>query len=294
MFEDFTKAKFTKKILPEATGFWVITSTVEPTNCITCSKINYIDGLGYNSDNGFVGKDRIGTILDAEISGEHLIVVSPNEITSYNQSLTKTTLKSATDGEYYKFIAKDTKGILWILSNKAIFNLEGELIKLPRDIYCSDFEVNQDKAFWLASNDTVFRIDQTRMAKYQLKDITGKDSTSGIFSLRIDKNNAVWINTSNKVFQLKQENWDKASVGSYQGENFKTIPFMDIDSKGNIWLAERNYQQYTNLHCFDGSSWKSYKLTPPLETWINDIEAAEDGYAWLATYTGLIKVPLIL
>jgi hypothetical protein len=65
---------------------------------------------------------------------------------------------------------------------------------------------------------------------------------------------------------------------------------MDVDSKGNLWLAEKHYQAFTNLHFFNGSNWSSLKLEPPLENWITDIETADQGDIWIATVSGLKKM----
>lgn len=292
----FTDARLTKKIISSADGYWIVTSTPEPTSCAYCSSINYIDGVGYYSDDKFYGKDKLGTILDAETDNNTLLAVTPSEIINFSQTIEQTILKTAASDEVYQLMDKDTNGKCWILSNKSIFNLSGDKIALPYSISCVDFEVSKDKSFWLSASDTVYHITESKVVKFTMNDITGKQSRTAIpnniYNLRIDFNNNVWINTSDKLFKFKDCVWNEIEAGKFVGGNFKTIPFMDMDNDGKLWLAERNYQAFTDLHCFDGSIWTSHKLDPSLETWINDIETVGSGYMWLATSTGLLKLPL--
>lgn len=290
-FDNYTQ-KYTRKIIPITNGYWIISSTVEPPASLISSSLNYIDGVGLYLNSSFQSKDNQGTILDAEVSKDDLITVSPTSITRYTPGIDKTILQTAKNNEYFKLIASDSNGKCWILSNEAIFSLEGDIIQLPRDIYCSDFEIDQNNTFWLASTDTIYHIDGNRTYKYDIDQITGQHSNASIYTLRIDKKNVVWINTSEQIYQFKQGVWTNFSTGNYLENDFTTIPFMDMDVLGNIWLAERNYQEFTNLHCYNGSSWTTYKLNPPIETWINDIDSAGPGYIWVATYSGLLKIAL--
>lgn len=294
---EYASTKYIKKILPTNQGLWLISSTIEPTSCLNCSSINYVEGLAYSSPNGFNYLGKIGIILDAETDGENIVVVSPSGISKYNTSLESNVIKQATSDEEFKLMDKAADGKLWFLSNKAIFNLKGDKIALSGNFPAIDFEIAADNSFWIATTDTIYHVMGVSSEKFQLSAIYGAPSnaatsTPTIFGLKIDKTDSVWINTPDKVFKLAHNSWNNVKVGNYLGDNFKTIPFMDIDKEGRLWLAEKNYQAFTDLHYYQNSKWTDVKLDAPLSGWITDIESADDENIIIGTNQGLIQLEI--
>lgn len=289
---DIMSSKFIYKIVKAPEGYWLITRSAQNPECPNCASFSLVEGLAYFSNDVFNGKDNLGMILDAEIDhNNELVAITPNEIVTYDKEVQKSTLKTAANSETFKLMDKDNIGKIWILSNKSIFNLDGEKIPFPYNRSFVDFEVNRDSTFWLATSDTIFHVSKSNIKKYCIKQIADTQSVN-IYNLNIDKNMDVWINSSDMAFKFYENKWEDAKPATYTDRDFKTIPYMDVDESGNLWLAERNYQSFTNLHRFDGTQWKTYKLTIPIESWINDIEEAEPGYIWIGTDTGLIKFSL--
>lgn len=285
--------KFISKILPETEGTWLITRTIENKNCDYCSSVDFIDGITYFTDEKAVSKDGIGYFLDSETRNGSLLVLSSSEVMSYSTSLEKKVIKAAGKNETFKLMDKDENGNLWLLTNNAVTNLEGNKISFPNSIVPIDFEVTGNNSFWIASADTVYHVEKSGIQRFSLTEIAGaRNSTSTIYSLKADKNDSVWINISDKVFKYGDKCWKDIAVNTYAADNLKTIPFMDIDLSGKVWLAEKHYQAFTNLHYFDGTDWKSYKLNPSLENWITDIETMESGTVWVGTTKGLKKITL--
>lgn len=285
-------SKFIYKIIKADDGYWLITRSAQSPECPNCASFSLVEGLAFFSDNVFNGKDNLGMIRDAEVNNNNeLIAITPTEIVTYDKAIQKSTLKTAGSSEIFKLLDKDDMGRIWVLSSRSIFNLEGEKIPFPYDYQFLDFEVNKDSTFWLASNDTIFHVGKSNIKRYCIKQIADTQSVS-LYNLNIDRNMDVWINTSDMAFKFYENKWKDAKPATYIDRDFKTIPYMDVDDSGNLWLAERNYQSFTDLHCFDGSQWKSYKLTTPIDSWINDIEEAEPGYIWIGTDTGLIRYSL--
>lgn len=285
--------KFIGKVLPDGDGYWFITKTMSNTNCNYCSSFNLIDGLVYFSSDMSYTKEAIGYILDAELFNHGLLALTSTKLFNFNKSLQQTTFRNAGTNEVFKLMAKDANGKIWILSNNSIFSLEGETIPFNNTIEAIDFEISKDRSFWIATSDTIFHLTNSQMSKTGLTDISvSRAVTATIYNLSVDKNDDVWVNTSEKVFKLNQDSWVETKAGAFVGDNFTTVPFMDVDSKGNLWLAEKHYQAFTNLHIFDGSVWSTVKLNPPLETWITDIETADPGHIWIATVSGLKKIAL--
>jgi hypothetical protein len=293
----YTDSKFIKKILPAENSLWLVTSTVEPNSCASCSNINYVDGLAYSSSNDFNYLDKIGTLLDAETDGEYIVVISPTSIARFNTSIERNEVKNAGSDEEFKLMDKAADGTFWFLSNKAIFNLTGDKIALSGNFPAIDFEVASDHSFWIATNDTVYHIAGLLTEKYPLSTIYGTPSntvanTPAIFSLKIDRTDSVWINTSDKVFKLRNNTWAGIKVGTYLGDNFKSIPFMDVDKDGRLWVAEKNYQAFTDLHYCQNNTWTNIQLDTPLTNWITDIESEGDGNILIGTYEGLLRLKI--
>jgi ligand-binding sensor domain-containing protein len=157
-----------------------------------------------------------------------------------------------------------------------------------------DFEASRDQSFWISSTDTVYHWKKNSgMNKFSLREITGsKNNVSSIYGLKIDKNDSIWVNTSENVFKHHEGKWKVVKTDAFSIDNFKSVPFMDVDIFGNVWLAEKNYQAFTTLHCFNGVAWTSCKLYPPLESWITDIETADGTTILVGTTQGLQKLTL--
>jgi ligand-binding sensor domain-containing protein len=292
MYASATDQNYVGKIIPDENGYWLVTRSA-PSKALDylSNSINFVDGLIYLTNEKSVVKNSIGYIYDAETTGNTLAASTNNQILNYDRSLQNSVVKTAGTSETYKLMDKDANGKVWVLSNKSIFSLSGDIIAFQNNITAIDFEAAKDGSFWIASSDTVYQVKRLSTIKIPITQITGPSSTvPTIYSLKIDKSDNVWINTSIKLYKYGEKAWSDEKVASFTVDNFKTIPFLDIDSKGNLWMAEKHYQAFTNLHCFDGTSWKSYKLDPHIDTWINDIEAAEPGYIWIATNTGLRKL----
>lgn len=287
-----TEQTFVGKIVPDENGYWLITrSAPSKASYYLSNSINFVDGLTYITNEKKVSKGGIGYIYDAETYNNTLAASTNNQILSYDRSLQNTIIKTAGNSETYKLMDKDASGKIWVLSNKSIFSLSGDVISFPNNIAAIDFEAAKDNSFWIASSDTVYQVKKLSRLKIPITQITSQVSTAPtIYSLKIDKNDNIWINTSVKLYKFGERAWSDETVSTFTTDNFKTIPFLDIDSKGNLWMAEKHYQAFTNLHRFDGTSWKSYKLDPQIDTWINDIETAEPGYIWIATNNGLRKL----
>lgn len=295
--EDFTTSQYIKKILSDSEGNkWIITGGQQTTDCLYCPSNSLVDGMAYFSGDTFYSKINVGVILDAEISNKGLLAITPLQVLNFSKSIQSTVIKNAAADEIYKLMDKDISGKYWILSNKSIFNLEGEIIPYPNAIKPIDFEISSDNSFWIASTDTIYHVSRSKTERTGINTISGKQSITSsaniIYNLKIDKNNNVWINTSGKVLKFGQNSWSDVKAGNYVSESFKTIPFMDIDNKGRLWFAEKNYQAFTTLHYFDSSYWYSYKLDPPINNWINDVESVDDGFIWIATNSGLLKYPI--
>lgn len=291
--KDFSYSKYVYKIIPGTEGYWLITRTVQNPECESCSNLNLIEGLAFFYNDDFFAKDKIGFLLDAEEQNNSLITITSNEVLSFTKNLQKTVLKTSENSEIYKLMDLDRNGKCWILSSKGFFNLQNDRVSFQNNQSFIDFEISDDNTFWVATNDTVFHVSSSSIEKFSIKEISG-NLTSSIYNLSIDKNNDVWLNISDRVFKLNNNSWNDVKAGNYLGGNFQTIPYMDVDKSGKLWLAEKNYQSFTDLHCFDGSKWTSFTITPPLDNWINDIESAEPGFIWIATDYGLKKVPLDL
>ncbi|NJO70399.1 MAG: hypothetical protein HC830_14945 [Bacteroidetes bacterium] len=295
---NFTDSKYIKRIIPATDGYWLITSTADNSQCWYCNDATSIDGLVFFNNDITSGKDKLGVFLDAELSNNDLTVLSPTQIISFSTSLQSSVMKQAATGETFKLMDKDANGNLWFLSDRAIFNLEGNKISFPNSLKAIDFEISADNTFWIATADTVYRVNRFLADKFIATSIYERptnSTTSGttkIFNLRIDSLDRVWINTSDKVFRFTVNSWSDVQTGKYLSENFKTIPFMDIDRNGWLWLAEKNYQSYTDMHYYNGTAWASFKFDTPLNNWITDVEAAEAGYLWIGTNSGLLKVQI--
>ena len=287
----FDDQKFVGKILPDNDGYWVITRTIQNKNCPYCSSMDFIDGIAYSTNQKTVSKDAIGYLLDAEIKNNSLLTITNSEILNFNQALQSSVVLSAGNNETFKLMDKDNSDKVWFLSNKSVFTIEGDNIPFQNNIPAIDFEAAKDKSFWIASPDTVYHLSRSGVKKFSISEISGiKNNTSTIYSLKIDMNDSIWMNTSEEIFKYKEDNWKAIKVGNFVSDNFKSVPFMDVDANGTLWLAEKHYQAFTNLHRFDGTNWTSYKLDPPLETWITDIEKAEPGSIWIGTVSGLLKI----
>lgn len=293
MNEAFSSQQFVGKIIPDDNGYWLITRNVPSLSAnYFANSINFIDGLTYFTESKSATKSGIGYIYDAEIYNNALAALTSKQILSFNKSLQSSIIKEASSTETFKLMDKDASGKIWVLSNKSIFSLNGDVIVFPNKIQAIDFEVS-DQTFWIASSDTVYQVKMGQSTIIPVTKITGPVSTSPtIYSLRTDKSNNVWVNTSEKLYKLGDQKWTEIKVGNFIGDNFKTIPFMDIDTKGNLWMAEKNYQSFTTLHSFNGTIWSSYKLEPKIESWVNDIETADPGIIWIASSAGLRKLNL--
>lgn len=295
-FSDYIDSKYVFKILNSDKGCWIISRTVKNPDCETCSGLSLVEGLAYISNGVLSGKDKLGVLLDAEVKDSNLIAISPNEVLSFNPSFKKEVILKAEALDTFKFIDKDINGKLWILSSRKISSLEGKKISLPFNYNYIDFEVNKDSTFWLATDDSVFHVTSRKIERFNIDRIVNNKAalnvaytSNSIYNLSIDKKGTVWINTSDKLFKFEQNTWEAVKPGGYENEDFKTIPYMNVAEDGQLWVGERNYKQFTHLHRFDGISWITYKLDPPLESYINDIEPAETGYIWIGTDAGLIK-----
>jgi ligand-binding sensor domain-containing protein len=297
---DYTDSKYVFKIMNSSEGYWIISRTVKNPECELCSSLSLVEGLAYISDGIYSGKDKLGVILDAEVSDDKLIAITPKEILSYDLSLQKEVLGVAEPSDTFKFMDKDAQDKIWILSGTKIFNLEGKKIPLPFNYNYIDFEVNKDSTFWIATDDSVFHVTSSKkIDRYDVNRIANQKVTlnvayasNTIYNLSIDKKGNVWVNTNDKLYKFSQGIWTVVNPGSFVSGDFKTIPFMDVDEKGQLWVAERNYKQFTHLHCFNGVAWSSYKLDPPIDSYINDIESTESGYIWIGTDAGLIKLEI--
>ncbi len=293
LYDSISEQNFVGKIVPDENGYWLVTrSTPSKTlNYYAANSINFVDGLTYFTNEKTVSKSSIGYIYDAETYNNALATSTSNQILSYDRSLQNKVIKTANTSETYKLMDKDASGKVWVLSSKSIFSLSGDVIAFPNNITAIDFEAAKDGSFWIASSDTVYQVKKLSSIKIPISQITGAaNSVPTIYSLKIDKNDNIWINTSIKLYKFGEKAWSEEKITTFTADNFKTIPFLDIDSNGNLWMAEKHYQAFTNLHRFDGTAWKSFKLDPQIDTWINDIETAAPGYIWIATNNGLRRL----
>lgn len=289
---DLSEQRFVGKILPDTEGYWIITRTVSNRNCTYCSSINFIDGIAYVGEKT-VNRDALGYFLDSEIKNNQLLVLTSTEILNFSRTLQRSSVLKAEGNEQFRRMTKDQTGRIWILTNECIFSRESvERIPFPNTMTALDFKVDKNNSFWISSTDTVYHVKKNSLlCKYSIKDIAGtRNNTSGIYGLKIDKQDSIWINTSENIFKFQDNKWKIVKTDVFSIDNFKTIPFMDVDISGNVWLAEKNYQAFTTLHCFNGTSWSSYKLNPPVESWITDIETVEAGSIWIGTTNGLQKL----
>ncbi|NJK95608.1 MAG: hypothetical protein HC905_12520 [Bacteroidales bacterium] len=221
---NFTDSKYIKRIIPATDGYWLITSTADNSQCWYCNDATSIDGLVFFNNDITSGKDKLGVFLDAELSNNDLTVLSPTQIISFSTSLQSSVMKQAATGETFKLMDKDANGNLWFLSDRAIFNLEGNKISFPNSLKAIDFEISADNTFWIATADTVYRVNRFLADKFIATSIYERptnSTTSGttkIFNLRIDSLDRVWINTSDKVFRFTVNSWSDVQTGKYLSE----------------------------------------------------------------------------
>lgn len=288
--------KFVGRIITDNTGYWLITRTTNQAKNLelnSWSTINFIDGLTYYNGQKSVTRDAIGYFIDAELFNEKILTATSRQILSFDRNLGSSVVKSAQANETFRLMDKDSTGNVWILSNKAIYSMKGETIPFANNITAIDFETPNGTSFWIASADSVYHFSNNILKKISVSAISGvKNSSATIYSLKVDNNNNIWINTSAMVYRYQNQSWNTERAGNFTGDNFKTVPFMDVDSKGNLWLAEKHYQAFTNLHFYNGKAWTSYKLEPQLENWVNDIEVTAAGEVLIATNNGLKKLDL--
>ncbi len=115
----------------------------------------------------------------------------------------------------------------------------------------------------------------------------GLFSTSGIYSLSKDKNNAVWVGGNAEIGKYDGTNWTVYRSNGTGIPN-EVITAIKFDSKNKVWVSS-----YRGLAEFDQSAntWNNYDVSTSgfPSDYVYDMDIDSKDILWLATDSGLVK-----
>lgn len=225
-------------------------------------------------------------------------------------------------------IFRDSKGVLWVGTNKGLFQFIQEKFvytpivgKKSGDVMISCIiENSQDELLIGTHGQGVFVRNKGTFSSFNLP--LGALRVSNLF---VDSNGSLWISYENGVIRYHKGEFSK--LPSKTGSSSPTEEVME-DSEGSIWFARYNdgidrlrdgiFQNYTtneglsdnNIHGifedFDGSKWiatangldhfvngeilKFRKDKPLSHLKVRDTYRDSKGVLWVATYSGLYSL----
>jgi ligand-binding sensor domain-containing protein len=118
-------------------------------------------------------------------------------------------------------------------------------------------------------------------------DKIGVFSTSGIYSMTVDKSSNLWVGGNAEIAKYDGSAW-KVYRSTGTGIPNEVVTSIDFDSKNKMWIAT-----YRGLAEFDQSAntWNNYDMATAgfPSDYISDMAITSKDIVWLATDSGLVK-----
>lgn len=141
---------------------------------------------------------------------------------------------------------------------------------------------------WIGYGGGIAKYDGTYFTIFHQKDIL---TSSGLWSMTIDKKGTLWIGTTSGVFTFDGESLipfeiAEGKIDPTRGiSTSKMIHSIIEDSKGNMWFATNG-----GAYVFDGKKLKNISEKDGLESnFVHQIIEGEDGNYWISTSNGLFQ-----
>lgn len=174
---------------------------------------------------------------------------------------------------------------LYLIQNNQLLNAQTDLGIPDTGIYSlasSDF----DSTVWAGSQGKIFEIHRKRFLTYDLPDEFSKSRITSIF---VNRQNTVYIYTSNSILFLKGSEWQMLKP-IFPDQNV-FINSIAEDEQQRLWAGYGlvDSENPCGASYFDGINWQ-HVMDPDsvLQTRVNDLVIDEQNRIWFATDAGIV------
>jgi ligand-binding sensor domain-containing protein len=182
------------------------------------------------------------------------------------------------------------KSILLTIILITFFNLNGQVWRMYNVYSLNKIAIDKLGNKWFATNDGVFKFDNSSWMKY---DTTNGLTSQFISSILIDNNGNKWFGTYNlkndsvaPVIKFDDQKWSSFNaVDSPSGYGYSVVRDIAEDTTGILWFATSS-----GVSMFDGAQWKHYYIEDGLPSnYIRCIAIDKNNNKWFGTQNGLSK-----
>ncbi|MCK8524394.1 ATP-binding protein [Aquimarina sp. D1M17] len=251
-----------------------------------------------------VEQDRLGQIWIGTRDG--LNKYNGEEITVYRTSPNDSTTLSNND---ILSILEDSEGNIWVGTYNGLNRFSPKEQKFTRYFYSTEKNTNQhfstrtikeidSNHLWMGTSSGLFIYQKDKAKFIEITDTSGNESqisNSTILEIFQDKNDSVWIGTSNGLYLVNSKDFSVEKFDWKIGDNIKNIQVQAInkDVNGNLLLGTKhNGLLVYNIKKSIFYSYNEIENSPNIipQKDIRKLRYDNSGNLWVGTYNGLFII----